>query len=164
MNAMPEAIPLDAVACARLAILEPAGLDESHIERALGTLLGAAIDGGDLYFQVSREEHWSLEDSIVKEGSYSIESGVGVRALAGERTGFAYSDEILPEALLEAARAARAIARGGGDGRTRAWQAVTPHALYLPIDPILTLADTDKVACWSTSIARRGAWIRASSR
>jgi TldD protein len=146
MNAMPDALQLDAMACARQAILQPAGLDESHIERALGTLLGAAIDGGDLYFQVSREEHWSLEDSIVKEGSYSIESGVGVRALAGERTGFAYSDEILPEALLEAARAARAIARGGGDGRTRAWQVVTPHALYLPIDPILTLTDTAKVA------------------
>jgi len=134
------------MAAAREAILRPAGLDEGGIERALGTLLGAAIDGGDLYFQVSREEHWALEDGIVKTGTHSIESGVGVRALAGEKTGFAYSDEIVPEALLEAARAARAIARGGSTAAARAWKQVTPHGLYLPLDPIETLTDTEKVA------------------
>jgi len=136
----------DMLAVAREAILRPAGLDEGGIERALGTLLGAAIDGGDLYFQVSREEHWALEDSIVKTGTHSIESGVGVRALAGEKTGFAYSDEIVPEALLEAARAARAIATGGSTGATQAWKQVAPHSLYLPLDPIETLGDTEKVA------------------
>ena len=137
---------VDPLGVAREAILGPAGLDDAGMERALGTLLGASIDGGDLYFQVSREEHWGLEDGIVKSGSHSIESGVGVRALAGERTGFAYSDEIVPEALLAAARAARAIARTGGDGRTQAWNQVVPHRLYLPIDPIDSMADTDKVA------------------
>jgi TldD protein len=135
--------PLNA---AREAILRPAGLDDRRMEQALGALLGASIDSGDLYFQVSREEHWSLEDGIVKSGSHSIESGVGVRALAGERTGFAYSDEIVPEALLEAARAARAIARTGGSGRALAWKQVTPHRLYLPLDPIESMTDTDKVA------------------
>jgi TldD protein len=137
---------VDPLGVAQDAILRPAGLDEAGMERALGTLLGASIDGGDLYFQVSREEHWGLEDGIVKSGSHSIESGVGVRALAGERTGFAYSDEIVPEALLAAARAARAIARTGGDGRAQAWKQVVPHRLYLPIDPIDSMADTDKVA------------------
>jgi TldD protein len=137
---------VDPLGVAREAILGPAGLDDAGMERALGTLLGASIDGGDLYFQVSREEHWGLEDGIVKSGSHSIESGVGVRALAGERTGFAYSDEIVPEALLAAARAARAIARTGGDGRTQAWKQVVPHRLYLPIDPIDSMSDTDKVA------------------
>jgi TldD protein len=146
MSAIKDVVPTDPMARARDAILAPAGLDESRLETALGALLGAAIDGGDLYFQASREEHWSLEDGIVKEGSHSIESGVGVRALAGERTGFAYSDEIVPEALLEAARAARAIAQSGGDGRVRAWRPVTPHRLYLPVDPIETLGDTEKVA------------------
>jgi TldD protein len=146
MSAVKDVIPTDAMASAREAILAPAGLDESRLEHALGAMLGAAIDGGDLYFQASREEHWSLEDGIVKDGSHSIESGLGVRALAGERTGFAYSDEIVPEALLEAARAARAIARSGGEGRTRAWQPVAPHRLYLPVDPIVTLGDTEKVA------------------
>jgi len=136
----------DGFAVARESILRPAGLDEGGLERALSALLGASIDGGDLYFQVSREEHWALEDSIVKSGSHSIESGVGVRALAGERTGFAYSDEILPEALLEAARAARAIARGGGEGRVQAWKQASSHRLYLPLDPIETLGDAAKVA------------------
>jgi len=146
MNDGQRGMPTDAMAAAREAILRPAGLDEGGIERALGTLLGAAIDGGDLYFQVSREEHWALEDGIVKTGTHSIESGVGVRALAGEKTGFAYSDEIVPEALLEAARAARAIARGGSTAAARAWKQVTPHGLYLPLDPIETLTDTEKVA------------------
>jgi TldD protein len=146
MNDVDKPAGTDALTAARESILRPAGLDEGGIERALGTLLGAAIDGGDLYFQVSREEHWALEDGIVKTGTHSIESGVGVRALAGEKTGFAYSDEIVPEALLEAARAARAIARGGHTGTAQAWKQVVPHSLYLPLDPIETLGDTDKVA------------------
>jgi TldD protein len=146
MNDVDKLPATDMLAVAREAILRPAGLDEGGLERALGTLLGAAIDGGDLYFQVSREEHWALEDGIVKTGTHSIESGVGVRALAGEKTGFAYSDEIVPEALLEAARAARAIAAGGASGATQAWRQVAPHSLYLPLDPIETLGDTEKVA------------------
>ena len=146
MSEISDTASTDPLARAREVILRPAGLDESGIERALGTLLGADVDGGDLYFQVSREEHWTLEDGTVKDGSHSIESGVGVRALAGDRTGFAYSDEIVPEALLEAARAARAIARNGRVTSIQAWKQVTAHRLYLPIDPIDTLRDTEKVA------------------
>jgi TldD protein len=112
---------LPALTVARNTILEPAGLDERELSRALGTVMGSAVDYADLYFQVSREESWALEDGIVKEGAHSIEQGVGVRALAGEKTGFAYSDEIVLPALAEASKAARAIARTQGSGSVAAW-------------------------------------------
>jgi TldD protein len=137
---------MDALQCARDRILAPSGLDDRRLEQALGSLLGASVDAGDLYFQLAREEHWALEDGIVKEGSHGIEQGVGVRAMAGERTGFAYSDEVVPAALLEAARAARAIARDGGSGPMQAWHATAAHRLYPVDDPIASLADVDKVA------------------
>ena len=98
----------DQLAIAQRLILEPAGLDLARIDRALATVLGSAVDSADIYFQISRDESWSLEDGIVKEGSSNIEQGVGVRALAGEKTGFAYSDESVLPALEEASRAARA--------------------------------------------------------
>jgi TldD protein len=94
----------DAFGLAKQLILEPAGLELSHLERALGIVRASQVDAADLYFQFSRDEGWSLEDGIVKEGSAAIEQGVGVRAISGEKTGFAYSDEILPAALEEAAR------------------------------------------------------------
>ena len=137
---------MDALQCARDRILTPSGLDDRRLEQALSSLLGASVDAGDLYFQLAREEHWALEDGIVKEGSHGIEQGVGVRAMAGERTGFAYSDEVVPAALLEAARAARAIAREGGGGQVQAWRATAAHRLYPVDDPIASLADVDKVA------------------
>jgi TldD protein len=139
----------DALQCARERILSPSGLDETRLEQALSSLLGASVDAGDLYFQLAREEHWALEDGIVKEGSHGIEQGVGVRAMAGERTGFAYSDDVVPTALFEAARAARAIAREGGKGRVQAWHATAAHRLYTTDDPIASLADADKVALLS---------------
>src|SRR5256885_6921185 len=83
---------------------------------------------------------------MVKDGSASIEQGVGVRALAGEKTGFAYSDEIVLPALEEASRAARAIASHGGERRVSAWRAKTGHRLYLPADPAAALATPDKIA------------------
>jgi TldD protein len=143
----------DSLSLARALLLAPSGLDDSRIDRALGTLLGSAIDDGDIYFQLSRDESWSLEDGVVKEGSASIEQGVGVRALAGEKTGFAYSDEIVLPALDEAARAARAIAAGGGHGRAPALAARTGHRLYLPQDPVGSLSDDDKVA-WLMRVDR----------
>src|SRR6267154_2157540 len=120
---------LDNLALARQIILTPGGLDEQRLDRTLGLVMDHAIDAADLYFQVSREESWAMEDGIVKEGSASIEEGVGVRAIAGERTGFAYSDEIQPQALEEAARAARAIAVRGGSGTVQAWRRVNGHQL-----------------------------------
>jgi TldD protein len=133
------------LALARTALLDAAAITDRDLERALGTLLRGDVDTADLYFQISRHESWSLEDGIVKEGSHSIEQGVGVRAMAGEKTGFAYSDEIILPALLEASAAASAIARRGQEGRLQAWEARAGHSLYLPIDPLPTLADDAKV-------------------
>ncbi|MFM7397228.1 MAG: metalloprotease TldD [Gammaproteobacteria bacterium] len=135
----------DAFSLARELILTPAGLDEGHISRALGLVRASSIDAADVYFQFSRDESWSLEDGIVKDGSASIEQGVGVRALSGEKTGFAYSDEILPAALEEAAIAARAIAVAGGDGRVPVLRRSAGHTLYPAIDPQGSLSDDDKV-------------------
>lgn len=126
-------------------LLLPAGLDAGGLERSFGTLLGPGIDFGDLYFQHSRRESWSVEDGIVKDGSHSIEQGVGVRAISGEKTGFAYSDEINGEALLGAARSARAIAR---DGRSQSAQSLVRGAgrsLYSSDDPIDSIANETKV-------------------
>ena len=108
---LPTAIGTQPLELARQTILAPSGLDDERIARVLGSVMGYSVDYADLYFQLSREESWSLEDGIVKDGTHSIEQGVGVRALAGEKTGFAYSDEIVLPALTEASQAARAIAR-----------------------------------------------------
>ncbi len=130
---------------ARQALLAPTGLDDLHLDKALNALMRGGVDSADLYFQVTRHESWSLEDGIVKEGSYNLDQGVGVRAMAGEKTGFAYSDELAPPALMQVAQAASAIARGGRQGAT---QVVVPrdgHRLYAPVDPIASLTDADKV-------------------
>ena len=143
----------DSLTIAQDLILRPAGLDLANVEQTLATVMGTQLDAADIYFQLSRDESWSLEDGIVKEGSANIEQGVGVRALAGEKTGFAYSDEIVLPALDEAARAARAIASAGQNGRVPTLRAAAGHQLYLPIDPVGTLSDDDKVA-WLERIDR----------
>ena len=94
-------------------MLEPTGLDENHLTSALGSLYRHDIDMADLYFQVSRSESWTVDDGILKEGSFSLDRGVGVRAVSGEKTGFAYSEELILPALKGAADAARAISRQG---------------------------------------------------
>jgi TldD protein len=134
--------PLDV---ARAALLGPAELDENRIAGVLGDVMGHAVDYTDIYFQLTREESWALEDGIVKDGAHSIEQGVGVRALAGEKTGFAYSDEVMLPALLEAAHAARAISRSGASGSVQAWHATDGRGLYPAVDPVETMADDDKV-------------------
>ncbi|HWI25105.1 MAG TPA: DNA gyrase modulator, partial [Lysobacter sp.] len=126
-------------------LLLPAGLDASGLDRAFGALLGPGIDFGDLYFQHARRESWSMEDGIVKDGAHSIEQGVGVRAISGEKTGFAYSDEIDTQALLEAAGSARAIARDGTASVARALVPGSGRALYAPEDPIDALGNEAKV-------------------
>ncbi len=130
---------------ARSRILEPSGIGDAELDQVFGRLLGHAVDGGDLYFQLSRHESWVLEDGIVKEGSHNIEQGVGVRAISGEKTGFAYSDEIVLPALLQASQAARAIASSGRQGRLQAWRSQAGHELYLPVDPLETLGEQEKV-------------------
>ncbi|TWT17570.1 metalloprotease TldD [Luteimonas marina] len=142
--------PQTALTVAQSRLLLPAGLDAHQLDRMFGTLLGPGVDFGDLYFQHSRRESWSVEDGIVKDGAHSIEQGVGVRAISGEKTGFAYSDDINGEALLEAARSARAIAR---DGTSQAPQALAvgqgrapaAAALYPAHDPVDALGNAAKV-------------------
>ena len=131
---------------ARARLLSPAGMDDNDIEKVLGGLLRGGIDAGDLYFQTIRREAWTLEDGIVKEGTHSVEQGVGVRAMSGDKTGFAYSDEIVLPALTEASGAARAIARRGDAGSLQAWRADDAPRLYAPLDPLETLSDERKVA------------------
>ncbi|ALN65373.1 modulator of DNA gyrase family protein [Lysobacter antibioticus] len=126
-------------------LLLPAGLDAGGLERSFGTLLGPGIDFGDLYFQHSRRESWSVEDGIVKDGSHSIEQGVGVRAISGEKTGFAYSDEINSEALLAASRSARAIARDGHAQSAKTLVRGGGRSLYPSEDPIDSIGNETKV-------------------
>ena len=130
---------------ARAALLSPTGLDEPDLQAVLDQLMGHRIDYADLYFQLSRHESWMLEDSIVREGHHGIEQGVGVRACHAEKTGFAYSDEILLPALTEAAGAARAIAQSGRKGSVQAWRQQAGQQLYLPIDPLASLQAGDKI-------------------
>jgi len=131
---------------ARQRLLAPAGIDESDLNRVFGKLLGHAVDSGDLYFQSTRFESWVLEDGIVKEGTHSIEQGAGVRAISGDKTGFAYSDEIIMPALLQASGAARAIAKQGHEGSLQAWHAGGTNSLYPAMDPIDRMSADDKVA------------------
>ncbi|UHQ19450.1 metalloprotease TldD [Lysobacter sp. KIS68-7] len=126
-------------------LLVPAGLATSHLDAAFGALLGPGIDFGDLYFQHARRESWTVEDGIVKDGAHSIEQGVGVRAISGEKTGFAYSDEIDTAALIEASKSARAIARDGSATMPRALVPGSGRALYAPEDPIDALGNEAKV-------------------
>ncbi|MHB8742369.1 MAG: metalloprotease TldD [Sulfuricaulis sp.] len=131
---------------ARKSLLEPAGIGEADLRRLLGQLTAGGVDYGDLYFQYSRHESWSLEEGKVKSGSHNIEQGVGARAVAGEKTGFAYSDEIVLPVLLEAASAARAIAQQGAESlMPAAFSGAAGLKLYLPVDPLASLADDAKV-------------------
>jgi TldD protein len=128
-------------------LLTPAGLDTGGLERAFGDLLGPGVDFGDFYFQHSRRESWTVEDGIVKDGAHSIDQGVGVRAISGEKTGFAYSDEIRGEALLDAARTARAIARDGRNHAPLALRAGQGRQLYPALDPIDAFPHPGKLDC-----------------
>ena len=137
---------MNALAIAESRLLAPTGLDTDALQRAFGTLLGPGIDFGDLYFQHTRRESWSMEDGIVKDGAHAIEQGVGVRAISGEKTGFAYSDDLDAAALIASAQSARAIAR---DGRQHAGQALARNSgrqLYPALDPVDAFANEAKVA------------------
>jgi TldD protein len=136
----------DAIAIARTHILEPAGLSEQDLDRLLGFLAGSAVDAADIYFQSSRLESWVLEDGIIKDGNFSIEQGAGLRAISGEKTGFAYSDELRFPALAQAAEAARAIARTGQGVQVRIGEVANRRRLYNPTNPIASLPDPDKIA------------------
>ncbi len=137
---------VSSLATAKSLLLDPWGLTESDISRALGEILTHRVDYADLYFQYSRSEGWSLEEGIVKTGSFSISQGVGARAISGEKTAFAYSDALSPEALLSSAKAVRTIARQGEGSRQVASPGSAPRVLYPSVDPLGTLSAPDKVA------------------
>jgi len=139
---------LERLATAQRLLLEPFGLDETHLARALAEIKAHRVDDADLYFQYTRSEGWSLEEGIVKTGSFSIDQGVGVRAVAGEKTAFAYSDDISEASLLDAARTVRSISAAAGNGRVRVppRRIAASRSLYQDLDPIATLDSTAKVA------------------
>ena len=128
-------------------LLTPYGLDFPALQNVLGNLMTHQVDYADLYFQYSRAESWGLEEGQVKSGSFNIDQGVGVRAVSGEKTAFAYSDDITLPALIQAATATRAIAAQGGDGQTKAFsrREGSGSPLYLPNDPIASLSADQKV-------------------
>ena len=137
-------------ATADRALLAPYGLDAGGLGQVFGRIMAHQVDAADLYFQYSRSESWSLEEGIVKSGSFNIDQGVGVRALSGEKTAFAYSDDISLPALRSAAEATRAIARQGGEARTQAVTRNQGLSLYVPEDPLASLPDPKKVALLET--------------
>ena len=126
-------------------LLGPGGLTLDHLPGVLGELSGPGIDAADLYFQSQVSETWVLEDGIVKEGSFNLDQGVGVRAQSGEKTGFAYSNAITAEALTQAARAARSIARAGQNARVQAFSSPQVTALYAPENPLDVIGRAQKV-------------------
>ena len=131
---------------AKTTLLAPFELETGKLEQVFGTLAARRVDYADLYFQYSRFEGWSLEEGIVKSGSFNIEQGVGVRAISGEKTAFAYSDEISFNALQDAARATRAIAAAGQVKRVKANAGSLPVPLYPALDPLASLPSEAKVA------------------
>ncbi|MBP9684576.1 MAG: metalloprotease TldD [Rhodoferax sp.] len=138
---------IERLAVAKSLLLSPFGLDESHLARALAEIKAHRVDEADLYFQYTRSEGWSLEEGIVKTGSFSIDQGVGVRAVSGEKTAFAYSDDISEASLLDAARTVRTISSAAQSGRARAAikKIAGARSLYLGTDPIASLDSTGKV-------------------
>src|SRR6476620_5087012 len=138
---------IERLATAQRLLLDPFGLNESHLSRALAEITAHKVDDADLYFQYTRSEGWSLEEGIVKTGSFSIDQGVGVRAVSGEKTAFAYSDDISEASLLDAARTVRSISSSsrGGPAKVPSRKVASSRSLYPALDPITTLDSTAKV-------------------
>ncbi len=139
---------LERLATAKSLLLTPFGLDEGHLTRALAEIKAHKVDEADLYFQYTRSEGWSLEEGIVKTGSFSIDQGVGVRAVSGEKTAFAYSDDISEAALLDAARTVRSISQAASQRRVSVSKPkiARSRSLYTDQDPIATMDSAAKVA------------------
>ena len=138
----------DALGLAKSVLLEPFGLDEPALVRAIGGIFTHQVDYADLYFQFTKNESWSLEEGIVKTGSFSIDKGVGVRAVSGDKTAFSYSDDISMASLEEAAKATRTIGRqGAGQAKVAtSLRSSAVHSLYIPNDPLQTISAAEKVA------------------
>ena len=139
------AVRPDAVEVARASLLESSDLGDPQLDRALGALLRPGVDWGDLYFSEHSSESWVLEDGIVKTASHDRGRGMSARAVSGDKSGFAYSDDLDPSALLQAARTAGAIARGGGRGQLKVRREGASRALYAPGDPGAGFSDPARV-------------------
>lgn len=126
-------------------LLAPGNLTLDSLSAVLGEVAGPGIDAADLYFQSQVSETWVLEDGIVKEGSFNLDQGVGVRAQSGEKTGFAYSNAISFDALSQAARAARSISRAGQEGRVQAFVSPQVTQLYAEGNPLDVMSRAEKV-------------------
>jgi TldD protein len=146
----------DIIQLVRQDLLDPAGLTDNQLQTVMHKLAGSSIDYADLYFQSTYSESWALEDGIIKGGSFDIDRGVGVRAISGEKTGFAYADDIMMPALLSAANAARSIAKQGQEQEIQAWQQLPEHQLYQPVNPLHSLSEREKV----TLLQRVDTYIR----
>lgn len=152
-------ITIERLSTARSLLLEPFGLDESQLTSTLALIAEQKVDDADLYFQYTRAEGWSLEEGIVKTGSFSIDQGVGVRAVVGEKTAFAYSDDISLASLTDAAKTVRTIASAAQTRRVKLPKPkfARSRSLYRDLDPIATLDSTEKVAL----LGKVEQWARA---
>jgi len=126
-------------------LLTDSHIDDAILSKTLKSMMGRQVDFADLYFQSSQHESWMLEDGIVKEGSYNMERGVGVRAISGEKTGFAYSDDISPLALLQAADAAKGIADSGKGAQVQVFKRQSPIKVYQTVEPLGSLTQEQKI-------------------
>lgn len=135
----------DSIKVAQSRLLEPTGLNDATLLKLMGNVLGHAVDGADLYFQTTTSESWYLEDGRVKEGSFDVDQGMGVRAISGEKTGFAYTDDLTLSALESATKAAKTIARSGQSGHLKVFSPSHGLDLYQPIKPQASLSSDDKV-------------------
>jgi TldD protein len=146
----------DVLEIVRHDLLDPGGLTDNQLHHVIHKLAGKNVDYADLYFQSTYSESWVLENGIIKGGSFDIDRGVGVRAISGEKTGFAYADDIVMPALQQAAQAARSIVKQGDEQTVQAWHKLPGHNLYQPVNPLHSLSETDKVAL----LQRVDAYIR----
>jgi TldD protein len=126
-------------------LLDPSGITDAELESVMGKILVNGVDYADLYFQSTYSESWFLEDGIIKGGNYDVDRGIGVRALSGEKTGFAYADDIMLPALEQAATTASSIVKHGQEKRIKAWQKRDGHELYLPVNPLTSWNETEKI-------------------
>ena len=135
----------ETTALAQGQLLEGSDISMADLEGALSDMMGNRIDYGEVYLQCVRSESWGLEDGTVKDGSFSVDAGIGVRALSGEKTGFAYAEDILKDGLVSASNAAKSIAKQGSERKVQAFAGAKANALYPAVNPITVMDEVAKV-------------------
>lgn len=135
----------DTLSLARETLLSPAGISDHNLQQVMDKLISSRVDAADLYFQYSRLESWVLDDGIIKEGNFNLEQGAGLRAISGEKTGFAYTENLNLENLLEAADSAHTISKAGQSGSIAIAGQRNMKPLYPTLNPLESLADEHKI-------------------